>query len=227
MEKRDLHEEQETLDRLRTTLNAWEPEPPESLRPAAIVEMLEQKALPAQKPHRRRSAVRWLVPLAACLALTIGVWPLLAPNFMRKEMSDGTAGMETLEKVPDADNALTEAEPGNNSGAQSSQDLIPEQQPIFTPDTLQNMLKDGALLIDVREPYEVATGYIEGMVNIPLGSLADAIARYAPDHKQTIIVYCRTGNRSGQAQRLLQEMGYTTVYNLGGIQTDWPYPTVK
>ena len=47
-----------------------------------------------------------------------------------------------------------------------------------------------------------------------------------PDKNAEILVYCRSGNRSRQAGVLLAEMGYTLVYDFGGIQ-DWPYEVVQ
>ena len=74
----------------------------------------------------------------------------------------------------------------------------------------------GALLLDVRTPREFQGGHIPGSINLPLHLLEEITAKY-PDKNQPIYVYCRSGNRSNQAKIRLLEMGYTTVYDLGGI----------
>ena len=74
------------------------------------------------------------------------------------------------------------------------------------------------LLIDVRTPEEFASGHIEGAVNIPVEEMAGRLDEIPGD--TPIVVYCRSGNRSATAARILTEAGYAPVYDLGGIQ-DW------
>ena len=74
------------------------------------------------------------------------------------------------------------------------------------------------LLIDVRTPEEFASGHIEGAVNIPVEEMAGRLDEIHGD--TLIVVYCRSGNRSATAARILTEAGYASVYDLGGIQ-DW------
>jgi len=76
--------------------------------------------------------------------------------------------------------------------------------------------QENLTLIDVREPYEFAAGYAEGAINIPLGSLpanVDRIRRMP----QPVVVYCRSGMRSGQAEQFLRSAGVAQVYNAGGL----------
>ena len=73
------------------------------------------------------------------------------------------------------------------------------------------------ILIDVREDYEFREGHIPGAVNIPLGNITSV--DYSKD--KTLIVYCRSGNRSNQAAIKLKNMGYN-VKDMGGI-LDWTY----
>ena len=81
------------------------------------------------------------------------------------------------------------------------------------------------VILDVRTPEEFRQGYIEG---------AALLDYYAPDFRDrfaaldrdaTIFMYCRSGNRSAQAAKKLIAMGYTNVYDFGGI-IDWPYVVV-
>src|SRR5216110_1975273 len=74
-------------------------------------------------------------------------------------------------------------------------------------------------LIDVREPFEYEIARIEGAKLIPLGEIgerADELQR-----EQTIVVHCHSGSRSAEAVRLLQQRGFTSVYNLEGGIDAW------
>lgn len=71
-------------------------------------------------------------------------------------------------------------------------------------------------LLDVREPFEFASGHAEGAVNIPLSLIPlrmDEIRQMGTP----IVAYCRSGNRSGQAVRFLQKQGFEEVYNGGSL----------
>lgn len=84
-----------------------------------------------------------------------------------------------------------------------------------------------ALLIDVREADELAAdGYIPGSIHVPLAEVEERLPELAPDFYQEIIFYCASGMRSQKATELAVDMGYISVYNLGGL-TDWPYEIVK
>ena len=72
------------------------------------------------------------------------------------------------------------------------------------------------LLIDVRTPEEFAGGHIDGAVNIPVDTLAGRLSE-VPEG-QPIVVYCRSGNRSATAARILADSGYSGIYDLGGLQ---------
>lgn len=69
-------------------------------------------------------------------------------------------------------------------------------------------------IIDVREPFEFATGHVKGAINIP----PEHLMQGAPQLKDLpkgapLIVYCRTGSRSNVAQHILQGLGYTNITN--------------
>jgi|BioPla2DNA2_1021312.scaffolds.fasta_scaffold48681_2 phage shock protein E len=82
----------------------------------------------------------------------------------------------------------------------------------------------GAILIDVRTPEEFQMLRIPGSVLIPNYEIKEKVANIVPDKDTTVIVYCRSGNRSRQAAKELIDMGYTKVFDLGGI-INWPYDT--
>ncbi len=71
------------------------------------------------------------------------------------------------------------------------------------------------LLVDVRTPEEFASGHIAGAVNIPVDELAQRLSEVPQD--KPVVLYCRSGNRSGQAAQMLDQAGYTQIYDLGGI----------
>jgi phage shock protein E len=81
-----------------------------------------------------------------------------------------------------------------------------------------------AVLIDVRTDEEYRIIRIPGSILIPDYEIKDKIADVVPDKDTPIILYCRTGRRSANAAKILVEMGYTMVFDLGGI-VDWPFDT--
>ena len=79
------------------------------------------------------------------------------------------------------------------------------------------------LILDVREQDEYDSGHIPGAVLLPVGSINETTAaEVIPDKDSTVLVYCRSGNRSKTASSALAELGYTNIYEFGGIST-WPY----
>lgn len=73
-----------------------------------------------------------------------------------------------------------------------------------------------AFLVDVRIPGEFAEGTAKGAVNIPLNEVAQRLAEFKG--KQQIVVFCRSGNRSAQAEAILKQNGFTNVVNGGTWQ---------
>ena len=83
------------------------------------------------------------------------------------------------------------------------------------------------LILDVREQGEFDTGHIPGAVLLPVGTISrEAAASVIPDADTVVLVYCRSGNRSKTAAGALAELGYTQVFEFGGIHT-WPYEVEK
>lgn len=81
---------------------------------------------------------------------------------------------------------------------------------------LSAAIKDGAFLVDVRTPSEFISGSVIGAINIPLDILKDQLAQFKG--KKNIVVFCRSGNRSGQAKRILEKNGFQNVINGGTWQ---------
>ena len=81
------------------------------------------------------------------------------------------------------------------------------------------------IILDVREQDEYDSGHIPGAVLLPVGTIDDTTAaQVIPETDSTVLVYCRSGNRSKTASAALADLGYTNIYELGGINT-WPYDT--
>jgi phage shock protein E len=78
---------------------------------------------------------------------------------------------------------------------------------------LKAIIDEGAFLVDVRTPGEFASGNVKGSVNIPLDSIPDQLAKFK--NKKNIIVFCRSGARSGQAKSILSQNGFSNVFNGG------------
>ena len=88
-------------------------------------------------------------------------------------------------------------------------------------DTAKEMMAqdDGHIIVDVRRQDEYDSGHIPGAVLIPNESIGTTKPEGLPDPDQVILVYCRSGNRSRQAAQKLADLGYTRVYDFGGIMT--------
>ena len=76
------------------------------------------------------------------------------------------------------------------------------------------------LIVDVRTAGEYAEGHIPGAVNVANETIAEEAETALPDKDQMLFVYCRSGNRSKVASQVLADLGYTNVYEFGGIK-DW------
>ena len=86
----------------------------------------------------------------------------------------------------------------------------------FTPSTnYAQLLKDGALIVDVRSKGEYASGHINGSINISVDTLRSNLGKLK-DKNRTIITCCASGMRSASAKSILKLNGYTSVYNGGG-----------
>jgi len=80
-------------------------------------------------------------------------------------------------------------------------------------DNLEDIIKNGALIIDVRTPDEFKVGHIEGSINIPLNEIGQAMEWLKKD--VPMILVCESGARSGHAVMILKTNGFEKVYNGG------------
>ena len=83
-------------------------------------------------------------------------------------------------------------------------------------------VESGAVLIDVRTPEEFSGGHLPDAINIPHGEIVAGVKALQIDEAASIVVYCRTGNRSGIAEGSLRDAGYGNVMNAGGYSALQP-----
>src|SRR3954469_16944262 len=113
--------------------------------------------------------------------------------------------------------------------AKSVKDLLAEANttvPKLSPAEAAEKIRSGdVLVVDVRDPSEAQqSGKIKGAVNVSRGMLefrADPESQYhnpAFDRGKTVLTYCASGGRSALAGRTLKDMGYGTVFNIGGFK---------
>ncbi len=81
---------------------------------------------------------------------------------------------------------------------------------------LKEAVKNGAFLVDVRTPAEFSAGSVKGAVNIPLDKVPSQLSKFK--NQKTIVVFCRSGNRSTQAKSILEQNGFQNVINGGTWQ---------
>ena len=107
----------------------------------------------------------------------------------------------------------------SNISSESSYQQISQEEAKEMMDT------QDVIILDVREQDEYDSGHIPGAVLLPVGTIdEETAAEVIPEKDSTVLVYCRSGNRSKTASSALAELGYTNIYEFGGINT-WPYET--
>lgn len=107
---------------------------------------------------------------------------------------------------------------GGNSADGSYQQITQEE-------AKEMMDSQEVIILDVREQDEYDSGHIPGAVLLSVGTIDETTAaEMIPEKDSTVLVYCRSGNRSKTASSTLAELGYTSIYEFGGINT-WPYET--
>ena len=79
--------------------------------------------------------------------------------------------------------------------------------------------RSDVVVLDVREQWEYDEGHIPGVVHIPMNDIPGRISEIPTD--QTVVVSCRSGNRSGQVASFLRNEGFTNIHNLNGGIVAW------
>lgn len=98
----------------------------------------------------------------------------------------------------------------------------------ITPEQAKERLdiEKNIILLDVRTKGEYDSGHIKDSMLIPVDNLKEEAESKLKDKDTPVFVYCRSGNRSTTAAKILVDLGYKNVYNLGGINK-WPYDIEK
>lgn len=106
---------------------------------------------------------------------------------------------------------------GEECGVKIDQKIINKR---MNPENILTQVSNKeVILLDVREDSEWQEGHIAGAVHIPLGDLSTDATDKLPKN-MPVYIYCRSGNRAGQAESILKQMGYENVLNIGGIN-EW------
>ena len=96
-------------------------------------------------------------------------------------------------------------------------------QQISQEEAKKMMDEQDVIILDVREQDEYESGHISGAVLLPVGRISeDTASAVIPENDSVVLVYCRSGNRSKTASAALVELGYSNIYEFGGINT-WQY----
>ena len=107
------------------------------------------------------------------------------------------------------------------------EDMVRSYTQISQEEAKEMMAKeDGHIVVDVRRQDEYDAGHIPGAILIPNESISTEPPAELPDLDQIIMIYCRSGRRSKEAAQKLADMGYTKIYEFGGI-LDWTGEVVK
>ncbi|WP_082020978.1 rhodanese-like domain-containing protein [Candidatus Soleaferrea massiliensis] len=148
----------------------------------------------------------------------------------------GTLLFLTACSVQDGETSGASGSQGTQSsqGMQSSQQEQPESSSAsdeayhkITAEEAKKMMDEGGVtVVDVRTQQEYEERHIPNAVLVPNETISDTPPQQLQDKDAVLLVYCRTGVRSKQASEKLVSMGYTKVYDMGGI-VDWSYDTVS
>lgn len=96
---------------------------------------------------------------------------------------------------------------------------------VLTPEQAKELMaaEPDCLILDVREEEEYITGHVFQAIPFTLSTISRETAEeLIPSRDTPLLVYCRSGKRSRQAALKLAALGYTRVYDFGGL-ADWPY----
>lgn len=150
-------------------------------------------------------------------ALAVGVLLALSACSAADKPKE-TAG-QTTETTQNAGNSMIQESQTAAGGAKE------EAYHKITAEEAKKMMDEGGVIVvDVRRADEYAEKHIPGAVLVPNEDIGEEQPELLPDKDAVLLVHCRTGIRSKQASDKLVELGYTNVYDFGGI-ADWPYET--
>ncbi len=106
------------------------------------------------------------------------------------------------------------------SAMPSSQASASVKPGVVDGSTARALVAGGARVVDVRTPQEFASGHVPGAINIPFEEIGRRASEIGPPSTQ-VVLYCRTGRRSGIAAEALQKAGYNRLYDFKSVSA-WP-----
>ena len=114
------------------------------------------------------------------------------------------------------------------TGCGGSDQILESTYQQISQETAKEMMDtQEVVILDVREQNEYNSGHIPEAILLPVGTITeDTAAAVIEDTDTVVLVYCRSGNRSKTASQALADLGYSNVYEFGGIN-DWPYEVVS
>lgn len=163
-----------------------------------------------QSPSHATTRMKHIIITALILLLTL-TWLTACAS------PEADTEPDTTDNVTATDNDPTEP-------SESTEDIPIKNGGKIAPDIAKERLDsdEAIILVDVRTEQEYGEGHIPDALLFPITTIENDAATIIPDLDATYFVYCRSGSRSAQAVGLLLDMGYTSVYDLGGI-INWPY----
>ncbi len=88
------------------------------------------------------------------------------------------------------------------------------------PEEVEEIIANGAVVLDVRTEGEFSEGYIPRAINMEIGEMSEEEIEKL-DKEKTYLLYCRSGGRSSRAAQMLDFLGFKNVYNLEGGYMEW------
>ena len=100
---------------------------------------------------------------------------------------------------------------------------------VTTGEAVRMINQEDAVVVDIRDKKEFATGHLVGAVNIPYGSLAERMGELDPHKSRPLILVCKSGQTVGMAGKMLREKGFNALRMSGGMMewTNQKLPLVK
>ena len=141
-----------------------------------------------------------------------------------------TVGCNSIDKVSPTNDNYKDGEVEFSEETSVSEDVYEEEKGVYMSldqdkayELIQN---EDVIIIDVRTEQEYAGGHLKDSNLLPVDVITDQVIGQFPDKSALYLVYCRSGNRSQVAVNAMVELGYTQVFDIGGINT-WPYEIVN
>ncbi len=139
------------------------------------------------------------------------------PLSMKEEKKGETSAAGSREVAFD-ENTVSLSDDGAEASPEDSTELVPGYHRISSEEAIAMMAEyPDCLILDVRRPDEFAEGHIPGAICFPNEKIGDTAPEELPDKNRKILVYCRSGRRSAEAAEKLILLGYTDVWDFGGI----------